>query len=279
MSEPEVDVIVPVLNGGRALEACLEAIGRQEGVQARVIVVDNGSDDDSVMIAGRHGAIVLHEPVRSSYAARNRGIRHSTAGVLAFTDADCVPDPGWLRNGVAALSQGNDLAAGSIRQRTATTSAGRHDQLTYLDQEDHVRHGFAATANLFVRAEVFGAVGAFRGDLRSGGDMEFSKRCVARGYRLTYAAQACVWHPPREGIGPVLRMAWRIGSGHGQLAGAESPRRLRQTLSPRTMLPNRDVVALGEPKVLAVEIAVKITAYAGKVTGLAKALLVRRAAG
>src|SRR4029079_2917632 len=68
-----------------------------------IIVVDNNSTDDTVAIARQFPRVrVLHEPVQSSYAARNRGARESSGEYRAFLDPDGRPEPTWL----AALARG-----------------------------------------------------------------------------------------------------------------------------------------------------------------------------
>jgi len=276
MADADVDVIVPVLDGGERFRRCLAALtAAQHNVRARVIVVDNGSTDGSRQVAVAAGVTVVSEARRSSYAARNRGLAESTAPVVAFTDADTVPKPDWLERGLAAMgSEGWDLCAGAIRHEPATTWAGRYDELTYLDQEEHVRGGlgFAATANLFVRQEVFAEIGPFDDTLRSGGDLEFCRRAVATGKRLGFTASAVVHHAPREGLVPVLRKAWRLGVGHAEV-GRRDPVLLRWGLSPLRLLPDRHVVARHwrRPVVVAVATAASWVSLAARVATLARA--------
>lgn len=270
MTRADVDIVIPVLDGGPRFEECLEALRHQRGVAARLIVIDNGSRDGSAEIARRHGATVVHEMRRSSYAARNLGVTLSTAPVVAFTDADCVTDPGWLEEGLRALEDEFDLVGGAVVQEPARTLSGRHDELAYLDQSYYVRHGFAATANLFVRARAFDRVGMFRADLRSGGDMEFGHRCTRAGLALGYAPLAIVSHPPREGLRAILRKAWRIGVGHGQLgAGDHHLSAVRSLFSLQTLRPTPVVREHGQRTLTAIDVAVRLTAFAGRAGGYA----------
>lgn len=267
----DIDVIVPVLDGGTRFDTCLAALASQEGVRLRVIVVDNGSRDGSGARAAAAGALVVHESRRSSYAARNRGLAESSAPVIAFTDADCVPERGWAAAGLEALTRhGFDLAAGAVNQEPGRTLAGRHDALTYLDQEEFVRRGYAATANLFVRREVLGTIGPFLADLRSGGDLELTQRAVAAGFRLGYEPSATVSHPPRQRMSALLGKAWRISVGHGELIAA-GQRRLRPALSWRRLLPPPAVRRAGLD-LAAVNVTVRLVSYVGRVVGLARAL-------
>jgi glycosyltransferase involved in cell wall biosynthesis len=96
---PRFSVILPAYNVSAHLGACLDGLSRMqvEPGAVEILVVDNNSTDDSVAIAsGFPGVRVLHEPVQSSYAARNLGVRESTGEYLAFLDPDCRPEPQWL---------------------------------------------------------------------------------------------------------------------------------------------------------------------------------------
>lgn len=241
---PAVDVVVPVLNGGSRFRECLVGLFAQEGVDARVIVVDNGSNDGSAELAAQAGALVVGEKRRSSYAARNRGIAESTAPVIAFTDADTVPRRDWLVNALRSMAEhGWDLCAGAIVHDPPTGRRGSYDALTYLDQEESVGGGlrFAATANLFVSRRVFDEVGPFDASLRSGGDLEFCRRATAAGRSLGFEGTAVVSHAPREQLRAILAKAWRLGVGHAEV-GLRDPLVLRWGLSPKRLLPDRRVL-------------------------------------
>jgi GT2 family glycosyltransferase len=206
-------VIVPVRNGRSHLERLIPALQAQTLPVDRfeVVIGDDGSTDGSAaeLAAGKDWVRVAPGPPRNSYAARNRAVRQSRAPVLAFCDADCVPEPEWLERGLAALA-GTDLAAGRIRfivpeRRSVWTLL---DMDGSKDHERQVDHGTAETANLFLRREVFDAVGGFDDTLPEHGDFDFAERCVARGLRLTYAPEAVVWHPARREAKPFLRALW-----------------------------------------------------------------------
>jgi glycosyltransferase involved in cell wall biosynthesis len=219
-----VSVVVPVLDQAAGLSATLEALARQTFPQPRleVIVVDNGSTDGTLDVAaewsaGHPGVRVASElEVRSSYAARNRGVENAAAAVIAFTDADCRPDPGWLEAGLAALG-GAEVVAGRIEMtfRRAQPNLWEYlDAATWLDQRHYIEeHGFGATANLFVQRRVFEAVGRFRTDLVSSGDYEFGRRVARHGVRVGYAPDAVVRHPARPDARAVLAKAKRVARG------------------------------------------------------------------
>ena len=110
----DVSIIVPVHNGEETLPALLSAFGRLDYPPDRleIIIVDNNSTDRTPELVRDSGFILLSETqVQSSYAARNLGLYQARGKFLAFTDADCEPDPGWLARGIASLGDA-DLVAG-----------------------------------------------------------------------------------------------------------------------------------------------------------------------
>jgi len=205
-------VVVPVYNGARSLDRLLDALAAQDlGEPWTVVVVDNASTDDTADVAARHPLRprVVREEQRGSYAARNAGIRATHEPVLAFTDGDCAPRPGWLRAGLDAVRAGADLVGGEIHQVLSDrpTASERYDARHYLNQQETVeRSGHAATANLFVRRAVFDDVGPFDAELVSGGDLELCYRARRAGHTLAYGAGAVVDHLPRR----TLRETWRL---------------------------------------------------------------------
>jgi glycosyltransferase involved in cell wall biosynthesis len=224
VTDPAVSVIVPVRDGADSVGRLLDALSAQVGPSFEVIVVDNGSTDDTATIARLHplAPVVVTEHQRGSYAARNAGLGVARAPILAFTDADCTPRPSWLAAGVAALdSTGADLLGGAVQAVPSVhpTVWERYDRAVYLRQEDLVVHsGWAVTANLFVRRTVVDTVGGFDGSLPSSGDREFCLRAGRAGFRIAYAAEAVVGHQPRTTMREIWKVNRRIGAGMGMLS-------------------------------------------------------------
>lgn len=224
-------VIIPVYNDWARLRFCLEALQPQvTGVGAwEVLIVDNGSDDDGAPVLSEFPWVrLLRNEKPGSYAARNSGIRHARGDILAFTDADCLPGPEWLRKGTEYLDshEGVSLAAGRVEVFAANPRKPRmaevYEILNAFPQEQYAHeHGFAATANLFVRKEVVTAVGPFLEDVMSGGDKEFGQRAARAGFTIGYAPEAVVRHPAR----PTIRLLSR--KNKRTLAGIRDLQRLK----------------------------------------------------
>src|SRR5690606_26232712 len=90
-----VSVVIPSLNDAHMLKHCLEALAAQTRAPDEVIVVDNGSDDDTAEVARAAGARVVHEPVRGVLRATAAGFDAATGDIIGRLDADSRPAPGW----------------------------------------------------------------------------------------------------------------------------------------------------------------------------------------
>ena len=200
-------MIVPARDAAATLPRTLAALHRQT-VDHEVVVVDDGSSDDTPAIAEQHGARVFHHSsARGPARARNAGGAVANAPLLAFTDADCAPSPGWLEAGVRALREA-DLVTGPI---TPERPPGPFDRT--LDRPGP--SPLYESANLFVTRSMFARVGGFepfarrpgqgpRGILDGlrpasgvdhfGEDIVFAWRARRAGARVAFAPDARVEH-------------------------------------------------------------------------------------
>ncbi|MBZ0300603.1 MAG: glycosyltransferase [Anaerolineae bacterium] len=221
-----ISVIIPVRNEPAHLKNVLAALEAQTYPPDayEVIVVDNASDIPLKDVAACFGhARLVYEARRGSYAARNRGIEVAQGDYLAFTDADCIPYPDWLEQGVRVLHQGEacGLVGGPIEMFAenplAPTTAELFELLfafqvkLYLEK----RH-YAPTANLFTTRATFEQVGLFDGSLQSNGDTEWGQRVHAHGCPQVYADTVVVRHPARQTVEELLKKHRRIIIGQNQ---------------------------------------------------------------
>lgn len=107
----EVSVVIPVRDDAEHLRRCLCALARQTVPPLEVVVVDNGSTDDSAAVARAHGARVVEEPSIGIPAAAATGYDAGVGSVLARLDADSVPPPDWVQRVVESLEQRPDAVA------------------------------------------------------------------------------------------------------------------------------------------------------------------------
>ena len=214
-----VDVVVPTKDDPR-LEACVRAVLAQDhpAEALRVIVVDNGSAHPQRHVADLDPRVeFLVEPRPGSYAARNAALAVARGDVLAFTDSDTLPDPGWVSGALRALDAGAQVVAGRVRVYPRDPARPHpveaFEVVNAFRQDRTVPRGFAVTANVVVPRAVFDAVGPFDADLPSGGDAEWCGRAVAAGFPLTYVEDAVVAHPARESYAEAWKKLCRVQHG------------------------------------------------------------------
>lgn len=204
-SQPAVSVIVPARDAAATLPATLAALAAQEDPPAHeVIVVDNGSRDETAALAQRAGVRVLRLPRGPGPGvARHAGAGAALAPVLAFTDADCAPAPGWLHAGLRALEHA-DLVQGRVSPAGAVPALHRTLEVT-------CESGLYEAANLFVRRAAYDGAGGFGAGLEAPGappfgeDVLFGWAIRRAGLRTAFADEALVRHAvlPRSAAGYV----------------------------------------------------------------------------
>jgi glycosyltransferase involved in cell wall biosynthesis len=229
---PFVSVIVPVWNEPEAIGRCLQSLSDQDYPKDRheVIVVDNGSTDSTREVVLRFSfATLLTEPRPGSYQARNLGLRHAQGDYVAFTDADCVADPGWLRTAMAAAAQerGVGILAGRIELFRASPDGSdlceKYERLFSFNQAANVASGMCVTANWVSPRLLLQQLDGFDGSLKSGGDAECARRIRAQGRPIVYVPEMLVRHPVRAEVGALIRKRRRVIGG--RMAGESATRR------------------------------------------------------
>ena len=119
---PLVSVVVPAYNVAAYLADCLQSILTQRDVHLEVVVVDDGSTDDTGAIADRVAARdsrvrVIHQANAGLGAARNEGVRYCAGGYLAFADSDDLVVDGAYAAMVGSLERtGSEIAIGAVER-------------------------------------------------------------------------------------------------------------------------------------------------------------------
>lgn len=179
-----ISVIVPVFNAARWIDQCIEGLLNQDldPAEYEIILVDNNSSDDSKARIARYERVcLLEEPVQSSYAARNRGVRESRGELLAFTDSDCVAERSWLSSIWRAMrKERTRLVLGSRGAMPGSGIVGllaSYDdaRVQYILENRRKNSYFGFTNNMAVRREAFDEYGPFETVAR-GSDTAFVRR-------------------------------------------------------------------------------------------------------
>lgn len=132
---PFVSIIIPVYNDNDFLKVCLAALTKQTYSKDHfeIIVVDNNSTEDVSQITNRFEQVTLtHESIAGSYIARNKGLSLAKGEIIAFTDADCIPQSDWLEKGIATLTQRPNIGLWPVASNCFTEILKSLDHSNYM---------------------------------------------------------------------------------------------------------------------------------------------------
>ncbi|MGF1457360.1 MAG: glycosyltransferase family 2 protein [Alphaproteobacteria bacterium] len=204
--KPEISIIIPTYNRPERLRQCLQALCAQRHSSFEVIVVDDGSPEPAeAVVAAFHERLSIRcvrQTNAGPAAARNRGAAEAAGHILAFTDDDCMPDPGWLDAFDGALRTEPDaLVGGSIVNDLADNicSEVSQDLITFLYDYDGAGDSgldFFTSNNIACTKEAFHKQGGFDDSfpLPAAEDRDFGMRWSERGCPLTFVPAAKVKH-------------------------------------------------------------------------------------
>lgn len=209
MSNPVVSVVIPARNEARYIDKCLTAI-RNVKVPCgdiEVIVVDNGSTDETAHIARTFGARVVIKTDGTIGSLRNFGARIARADVIAFLDADCIVPEDWLMKALTYFSVNRKTLVGfrMIVPPEANWVAQCWDTL-FSRRNITSEVDWLPSGNMILPKEAFFCVGGFDESLETNEDYDLSFRLRERGYRIVSSAETSVVHlrPPRS-LGQVFK--------------------------------------------------------------------------
>jgi glycosyltransferase involved in cell wall biosynthesis len=205
VADVAIEVSVVVSTSGRLdlLDRSLDALTRQDfpaGAYEVIIVDDAPSRNTLQLVAGWRArtldrgprlVYVANEGAHGPAAARNRGWRIARAPIIAFTDDDTVPCPGWLTHGVAGFDDHTDVLCGRIETPDCGVPAEEADSEAAAAE-------FVA-ANCFCRRGVLDALGGFDERFQVGWreDCDLHFRLLKMNARIARSPHALVVHPVR----------------------------------------------------------------------------------
>ena len=216
---PLVSVVVPVYNAEKFLPECINSLLNMDypADKMEIIFVNNNSTDGSSFILKKYidKIVILDEPKQGASAARNMGIKNARYDIIAFTDADCAADKGWLKNITASLLKEKSIGAvgGRILSKIPCNSVERYGERIHDCQKaiEFFKPPYLNTANMAVYKDLLLKIGMFNENFLRGQDVELSFRLSAMGCRFRYEPQAVVFHQNQK----TLRGLFREGFVHG----------------------------------------------------------------
>jgi O-antigen biosynthesis protein len=218
LSWPMVSVIVCSHNGAETLSDCLGGLAKLRYPSYEVIVVNDGSTDETPDIAARYGARLIDTENGGLSRARNIGLSAATGEIVAYLDDDACPDPDWLSYLAHSFITRNDAAYGGpnippaedgpVAECVANAPGGPTHVLLSDREAEHI-----PGCNAAFRRSALDALGGFDPRFRAAGDdVDICWRMRERGWTLGFNPAAMVWHRRRRSVRGYLRQQ----RGYGQ---------------------------------------------------------------
>jgi GT2 family glycosyltransferase len=218
-----VSVVVCTYNGGATLEQCLRSLETVDYPDYEVIVVNDGSTDDTrAILANFPGVRAIHQANKGLSVARNVGMRAATGSIIAYTDSDCFVDRDWLTHLVYQLESGD---AGAVGGPNLTPPDGwlaacvdaAPGQPTHVLESDQVAEHIPG-CNMAFRREALEAINGFDPEYRKAGDdVDVCWRLQQAGFWITFAPGAFVWHHRRQNPRAYLKQQAGYGEAEALL--------------------------------------------------------------
>lgn len=222
---PRVSVIVASYNAERTLKACLDSLERLNYPDYEVILVDDGSADSTPQIAAAHPQAIYfrHAENLGLSVARNTGLSASTGEIIAYTDADCRPDPDWLYYLVGDLLDSEFDGIGghnflppddSTLAATVLVSPGGPAHVMLTDRQAEHIPGCNMAFYKWALEEIGGFDPIFR---QAGDDVDVCWRLQQRGYEIGFSPGGFVWHYRRSTVHAYLKQQYGYGEAEALL--------------------------------------------------------------
>ncbi len=223
--QPKVSVVVASYNGGRTLRACLESLRHLNYPDYEVILVDDGSTDDTPTIARQFPEVrSIRQENRGLSAARNTGIAAAQGEIVAFTDSDCRADEDWLRYLVGDLLNSEFAGIGghnflppddSLVAAAVMVSPGGPAHVMITDREAEHIPGCNMAFYKWALEDLGGFDPIFR---KAGDDVDVCWRLQQRGHKLGFSPAGFVWHYRRSTVKAYLKQQNGYGEAEALLA-------------------------------------------------------------
>ena len=250
----ELTIVIPAFQRARELDRLLDSLADTVDTADtadsadsagpptfEIVVVDDGSTDDTATVAKRRGArIIRHESPQGPAAARNAGLATVTTQFVAFLDSDCVVSENWLRplmahfrdpqvalvapriGGLTDPSAAPDPKPERRRGHALRAYENVRSSLDLGEREAPVvprtRVAYVPAAAMVARTSIMNEVGGFTTTMHVGEDVDLVWRLHGAGHRCRYEPASIIHHDHRTTALAFLKRRFQYGTSAAELA-------------------------------------------------------------
>jgi glycosyltransferase involved in cell wall biosynthesis len=221
-----VSVVIATYNGSRTLVNALESVTRLNYPDYEVILVDDGSTDQTPEIAGRFPSVrYVRQTNQGLSAARNAGIRAATGEIVAFTDDDCRADEDWLHYLIGDLQRGDFAGVGGhnfappedgdVASAVMVSPGGPAHVMVTDSEAEHI-----PGCNMAFYKWALEEIGMFDPLFRKAGDdVDVCWRMQDCNHKIGFSPAGFVWHYRRSTVRAYLKQQAGYGEAEALLLG------------------------------------------------------------
>lgn len=222
---PRVSVIVASYNGDKTLKACLDSLIQLNYPDYEVILVDDGSKDNTSATASKYPTVkyIRHPKNMGLSVARNTGLAAATGEIIAYTDSDCRADEDWLYYLVGDMLNGDFTGMGgpnylppedSLVATAVMASPGGPAHVMISDREAEHIPGCNMAFYKWALEEIAGFDPVY---WKAGDDVDVCWRLQQAGYKIGFSPSAFVWHYRRSTVKAYLKQQQGYGEAEALL--------------------------------------------------------------
>lgn len=202
MKNPQVSVVIPAYNAEKTIEKCLKGIFNQEYRNIEVIVVDDGSTDDTTKFVQNFDVrLIKSSKNKGPGFARNIGINNSRGKYIYFVDSDSVPEKNCLDLLMKEISISKEIAIvggpNPVAKEITNIISKAYDITNRYSHTQFREKGYVSylpTANFLLRKEIFKIVGLFDSRLLTHQDFDFCARVRKKNFKICFQPNAISYH-------------------------------------------------------------------------------------
>lgn len=222
-------VVITVLNEQKTVGGLVNSLMHQTQKASEVVIIDGGSTDSTFQILKKYSQkwsplqVYLQKGNRS--VGRNFGVSQTKSGIIAFTDAGCIPKPNWLEQIAKPFTNKSVHVVSGYYSSTATTIFQKCLVPFVLVMPDRLNSSefLPSSRSMALRRNVWDFSGGFDVNLAHNEDYAFAQKLKSMGINFCFTSQAIVNWQPRQNLFSAAKMFFRFAYGDAE-AGIFRPK-------------------------------------------------------